>query len=377
MSSKIGLLSLFLTIAACAPCSAECPKWERLSLSAQKSFEAGDYNKAAQIWIKAASEAEFCNPRDPNVPLSYKRLGECFLKGGNFVDAQLAFDKADAGFKLDGTNDTELSTDRVALAKVYKSIDFTLLSKGVADAFKESGVNLIGVCKIDQGNKVQMNLNDKFVKQVENADVDQVSLEKLVSFEVFENPDSTLRIKNIKGLKVHARNMWVTILESQVRPQDPSGASADVTATKMGFTKTVSCKLPSDSIEPMNTLIRKLHDFNNELASLNAPTSPPVDQSAPSTSNSVDSTNTPSGINPASTSNSLDSTSTSSGINPASTPNPVESNTSSDTTPASAPTTSNSPSAPLGSASPQNVNPQPTDGAPADTMKKDAKPEQN
>jgi hypothetical protein len=262
MKNKIACISLLLALTAVSAAHAECPKWERLSQSGQQSIEAGDYSKAEQTWLKAVAEADNCGERDPAMPLSLKRLGECYQKNGKLFEAADAFKRSADRFKINGADDVELIADLAALAKVYRTIDISELDKPVAEAFKQTGVNLIGLCKLDQGDRFQITLDDKFVKQINNNDVDQVSLEKLVSFDVVEQPDGSLSINNIKGLKVHAK-MWVTIVQSHLLPKDPDGASAEVTAQKMGISKTVSCKLPSDSIEPMNTLIAKLKDFNN------------------------------------------------------------------------------------------------------------------
>lgn len=297
MKNKVAALSVFLlasTYTATSFCTAnaECPKWERLSQSGQKALDAGDYNKAEQTWQKAVAEAEFCGERDPALPLSWKRLGECYQKNGKYIDAADAFKKSEEHYKTNGTEDAELSNDLASLAKVYRVIDFSELTPKVADAFKESGVQQIGLCKLDQGNRFQLNLADKFVKTLDNNDVDQLSLDKLVSFDVLEQPDGSIAVNNIKGLKVHAK-MWVTIVQSRLQPNNPEGATADVTATKMGISKTVSCKLPSDSIDPMNTLIAKLHDFNNGVVTASTST---TSSAAPSTTGSTASSTTTNGV---------------------------------------------------------------------------------
>lgn len=292
MKNTITALSALLLASAFTAANAECPKWERLSQSGQKSIDAGDFNKAELTWSKAVIEAENCGERDPSMPLSLKRLGECYQKNAKYVEAADAFKRAGEHNKINGTTDAELTADLASLAKVYRTVEFSEINKTVADAFKESGVNLIGICKLDQGNRIQMNLNDKFLKTIDNKDVDQLSLDKLVSFDVVEDPDGSLQINNIKGLKVHAK-MWVTIVQSHVQPKNPDGACADVTATKMGISKTVTCKLPSDSIDPMNVLIAKLHDFNNGVVAEETITAnPTTSTSATSITSSTSSTTT-------------------------------------------------------------------------------------
>ncbi len=293
MKNTIATLSILLLASALTAANADCPKWQKLSESGQKSIDAGDFSKAEQTWLKAVTEAENCGERDPSMPLSLKRLGECYQKNVKYVEAADSFKKAGELYKINGSADPELAADLATLAKVYRTVEFNEINKTVADAFKESGVNLIGICKLDQGNRIQMNLNDKFVKNIDNKDVDQLSLEKLVTFDVLEDPDGSLQINNIKGLKVHAK-MWVTIVQSHVQPKNPDGASAEVTATKMGISKTVSCKLPADSIDPMNVLIAKLRDFNNGVVtaeSISASSTSPADDASTATTTSTTSPN--------------------------------------------------------------------------------------
>ncbi|MFN8555098.1 MAG: tetratricopeptide repeat protein [Candidatus Obscuribacterales bacterium] len=343
MKNKVAALSVFLLASSFSAASfsaahAECPKWERLSQSGQKALDAGDYNKAEQTWLKAVAEAEFCGERDPALPLSWKRLGECYQKNGKYIDAADAFKKSEEHYKTNGSEDAELSNDLASLAKVYRVIDFSELTPKVADAFKESGVQQIGLCKLDQGNRFQLNLADKFVKTIDNNDVDQLSLDKLVSFDVLEQPDGSIAVNNIKGLKVHAK-MWVTIVQSRLQPNNPEGATADVTATKMGISKTVSCKLPSDSIDPMNTLIAKLHDFNNGVvtASTNTSGTGATSSTTGSTTSSTTGSTTSSTTGSTTSSTTGSTTSSTTGSTTSSTTGSTTSNTTSSTT--SAPTT--------------------------------------
>ncbi len=319
MKNTIATLSIMLLASAFTTVNAECPKWEKLSQSGQKCIDAGDFSKAEQTWLKAVTEAANCGERDPSMPLSLKRLGECYQKNGKYVEAADSFKKAGEQCKINGSTDSELAADLASLAKVYRTVEFSEINKTVADAFKESGVNLIAICKLDQGNRIQMNLNDKFVKTIDNKDVDQLSLEKLVSFDVLEDPDGSLQIKNIKGLKVHAK-MWVTIVQSHVQPKNPDGASAEVTATKMGISKTVSCKLPADTIDPMNVLIAKLRDFNNGVVKdetiTASSTSSPEAANTTTTTSSTTSTETSTNVGTTTSTGTASTTTTSNGNTP-------------------------------------------------------------
>ena len=179
MNNKIACLSLFLAVSTTMAAQAECPKWERLSQTGQKAIEAGDYKRGESTWLKAVAEAENCGEHDPSMALSLKRLGECYQKNQKYVEAAQTFQKAGEQYKIIGTEDPEMLADLAALAKTYRTIDLSEINKPVAEAFKQSGVNLIAICKLDQGDRIQMNLDDKFVKQIDNPDVDQVSLDKL------------------------------------------------------------------------------------------------------------------------------------------------------------------------------------------------------
>lgn len=60
--------------------------------------------------------------------------------------------------------------------------------------------------------------------------------------------------------------MWVNLLQAVIKPGDNDGAHpADVTAGKMGVTKTVSASLPAKGFEPVIGLVKQLHAMDTPI----------------------------------------------------------------------------------------------------------------
>lgn len=262
MQAKVLCLIVFLT-ASMQVAEADCSRWEKLRDSGQKAIDAGQYKRAEQTWIKAVQEAQSCNDAEPTaLAASLKRLGEVYMKNEKYPLAESTLKQAAEKNKAAGKEDPELTADLTELAKTYRTVDFMSgVKPAVADLFQQAGVQTLAVLKLaqDQGSRIMLNLSDKFTKKIDNPDVDQVGLDKVISFDIVQEPDGALMISKIKGLKVRAK-LWVSIIQSHLKPNDPA-PFADVTAQAMGISKTVNCKLPAEVIDPINTFVAKLREF--------------------------------------------------------------------------------------------------------------------
>ena len=262
MKAKLPCLVLLLAVSVSAA-QAECPKWEKLRDSGQKAIDDENYKRAEQIWLRAVKEAKNCGVTEPTaVAVSLKRLGEVYMKNAKYPLAETTLNQAVDEFKNAAQDDSELVSDLSELKKNYRTVDFLSgVKPEVADLFKEAGVKTVAILKLaqDQGNRIMVNLSNKFTKKIDNPDVHRLALDKLVSFDIVQEPDGALSISKIKGFKVQAQ-VWASIIQSHVKPNGPD-PSAEVTASALGISKTVNSKLPSDALGPINTFIAKLNEF--------------------------------------------------------------------------------------------------------------------
>jgi len=286
MQTKVCGLIVLLSVSI-STAQAQCSKWEKLSESGQKALDSGNFKRAEPIWVRAVKEAKNCGDTDPSaLGTSLKRLGEVYMKTSKFPLAESTLKQAADQLKTAGKEDADLSADLAELGKSYRSIDFINdVKPAVADFFKQAGVNSIGILRLaqDQGSRIVMNLGKKFTQKIDNPDVDHVGLDKVVSFDIVQEPDGALMISKIKGLKVRAK-LWATIVKSHVKPKEAE-PSAEVTAQAMGISKTVSCKLPSDVIDPINIFVAKINDFTGGQSSPAPTTQTPTNPSSTTATN--------------------------------------------------------------------------------------------
>jgi hypothetical protein len=160
-----------------------------------------------------------------------------------------------------GLQDDELQNELLQLSKVYRSIEPSELGDGTAKALQKANVTSVSLIKTGDSSKMQVDLPERFEKPVEDNSIDSLSFDKQVTLDVEELADGTVLLKNIRGLKLHAKEykMWVNLLEATIKPEDPNGAyPAEVTAGKMGVTKTVTAVLPHSGFEPLAGILKQL-----------------------------------------------------------------------------------------------------------------------
>jgi hypothetical protein len=273
LASTIGLTFSTQAAHADTATAAQNP-FQKLVEQAQKAFETAQYKRAEQTWLKAVKSCDDEGKKDADLALGLKRLGETYAKEQKYTDADATLKRAAQTYQDLGTPDQECNQDLADLAKTYKAVDTTQLGKDASDALKEANVQSMSMLKTDTGNKVQITLPQRYVKKIDDSpDVDQVGLEKLVTFDIEEQPDGTVKISNIKGMKVHAK-LWVNVDQSAFKKNEQGERVADVTASKMGISKTVTAKLPTEAFEPIDGLVKQLRDFTSPGATMTATTAP-------------------------------------------------------------------------------------------------------
>jgi hypothetical protein len=234
---------------------------DKLSESAQKAFDQGKFKKAADAWIRAVKTLEDGGQRDLFFESCLKRLGQAYRRLQLTADAYKTLKQAFDICNALGVEDKELASELSELSTAYRPVDVTQLGPETAAAFKKANVTEVGLLRASDNAKMQVNLEDRFEKHLDNDTVDGIALEKKITVDVDEASDGTVSMLNIKGFKIHAKekNIWVNLLQAVIKPADAQGQHpAEVTAGKMGVTKTVSASLPAKGYQPLAELLAQL-----------------------------------------------------------------------------------------------------------------------
>ncbi|MGP2435647.1 hypothetical protein ACTUQ0_15685, partial [Listeria monocytogenes] len=65
----------------------------------------------------------------------------------------------------------------------------------------------VGLMRASDGSKMQVNLEEKFEKHLDNDAVDGIQLDKRVTVDINEAADGTVSMSNIKGFRIHAKEV--------------------------------------------------------------------------------------------------------------------------------------------------------------------------
>jgi len=253
-----GLIAAnFGAAAGAASTTTRLTAFEKCTKTAQRDFDRGLYKQAETQWGRALAVAAQSQAKDDALEVTLKRLGETLLKEGRYEDAQRCLGHAVQINELMAFEDAELAGDLAMLSQTYKPLDVSQLGKFAADLLTEANLTSIGLVRTDSGNRVQLEFPSSFNKHIDDKDVEGVGVDRIVSFNITESPDGSVKIDHIKGFRVHAK-YWVNIIESEIKPNAGGVHPADVTAQKMGVVKTVHARLSNDQYAPVAGLLAQL-----------------------------------------------------------------------------------------------------------------------
>lgn len=259
---RAAILSSIIAFMLCVP-GAEAAKksqFERLTAAAEKAYEHGLYHRAETLWGKALNCVCESQTTDRNLAQALKRFGETLLKERKFAEAQLSLKHAASLFETLAVEDAELTADLLALSQTYKDVDVHQLGKFASGLLQDANLTSMGIIHEGDKNRVFMTFPERFTKHIDDKDIDGVAIDKVVTFDLTRLPDGAVQIDNIKGLKVHVK-FWVNVIGSKFKHSDDGDYDSDVTAQKMGVTKTVSTKLDEKKYEPVAGLVGQLSSF--------------------------------------------------------------------------------------------------------------------
>ena len=254
------------TLSAVIICSShavadDLPVIVKLNESAQQAFDQGKFRKAEASWTRTIKAMQENGENDSFLETCLKRLGQTYMRLERTVEAYRALSQALVMCRQLNLQDAELAQELTDLSKTYRPIDVSELGDGTAKALKKANVTSVGLVKTNTGSMMRVDLPEKFEKQLDSDVVDGLSFDKAVTLNMAEDSDGTVSLTNIQGLRIHAKekNMWVNLLQAVIKPADAKGEHpADVTAGKMGVTKTVSASLPAKGFEPLNGMLKQL-----------------------------------------------------------------------------------------------------------------------
>ena len=144
---------------------------------------------------------------------------------------------------------------------------FGMLPDTVADALRQIGAKSISVTQNGDRKHVQVPLSKDYYYNTGEAAVPQVWLDKSkVRLDMELKKDGTIELTNISGVGVKvdpqskwAPSFWVYPKNATISaPVGDGDASASITVTKLGVTRTQSVTIPRASYESLRDTVRSL-----------------------------------------------------------------------------------------------------------------------
>lgn len=235
-------------------------KWSKMISDGQSMLDGGRETPATSMFKRALTQVQKLDAdqraKDRMTAISCKKLGTCYLKKADYIKADELLKEAKASYDKLLLKDGELDLAFKDLGTHYCTIEPNSLGESVTKQLKEAGVNKIAVFKQPDRALVEINLEQKYIKPIDSKDVPKISFNKKVSFEFLNRVNGDYQVSKIQGLQVLAKNLWVNLLESLVKVGDKP--VAEVTAGKMGVTKTVTVDIPKDMFDSTKQLLDNL-----------------------------------------------------------------------------------------------------------------------
>lgn len=236
-------------------------KWNQLIKDGQSALDNDKAMPAIGVFKRALSQIQRAPQPDQvaidrMTAISNVKLGKAYAAKGEYQKADAAFKEAKTAYDKLSIDDAELRTSTEELTKHFKSIDPNSLGDSVTSYLKEANVSAIAVFPKEEGDLVEISLPQKYVKPIDSKDVSKVSFNKKVSFQFLTKPNGDYQVKKIQGMQVLAKTLWVNLLESLVKVG--TTPVAEVTAGKMGVTKTVSVNIPVDMYNSTKQILDNL-----------------------------------------------------------------------------------------------------------------------
>jgi hypothetical protein len=261
--TRIGItLVLPFMIVSMAQLPGQCAdfeRWQECVKSGEESCKKQHWGKAEHFYAKAVRYADRSDVGDKNLAMSLRKLGEANIAAKKYREAEDHLQRAIKVAKDCGEEDREAIRDLLELAKTYRSVNLEQFGKNVAAVLKETGLDGIEILNTKDGkSRVVVRFADKFNKHITSPGINEINLDKKLTFDIHEDKDGTITLNNIKGLKVHSK-VWANLTHSSIDPHGGIGtATALITAEKLGLTKTVQTVLPKPVYDRILLVVERI-----------------------------------------------------------------------------------------------------------------------
>ncbi|HEY9757017.1 MAG TPA: tetratricopeptide repeat protein [Oculatellaceae cyanobacterium] len=237
----------------------ELTRWENFVKAGEVAFDGQKYGRAEHYFYKAVREADRTELGDEKLALSLRKLGEADTAAHKYKEAEAHFQRAIKVSKDCGVEDRDAIRDLLELAKTYRSVNLEQFGKNVATILKETGLDGIEILNNKDGkSRIVVRFADKFDKHINSADVNEINVDKKLTFDIHEDKDGTITLTNIKGLKIRSK-MWVNLTDTSIDPNGEDGKpTALVTAEKLGLTKTIKTVMPKPVYDRILTVVERI-----------------------------------------------------------------------------------------------------------------------
>lgn len=273
MGASIRILTVIAVVSALGmqPCRGQVEtnafvstdeKWNQLIKDGQTALDNDKAMPAIGVFKRALNQVQRAPQPDQvaidrMTAITNVKLGKAYSAKGDYQKADAAFKEAKTLYDKLAITDSELAASLEDLSKHFKSVDPSSLGDSVTSYLKEANVSTIAIFpKEEGGDLVEITLPQKYVKPIDSKDVPKVSFAKKVSFQFLTKPNGDYQVKKIQGMQVLAKTLWVNLLESLVKVG--TTPVAEVTAGKMGVTKTVSVNIPVDMYNSTKQILDNL-----------------------------------------------------------------------------------------------------------------------
>lgn len=232
--------------------------WRRAFALGRQRFEKGQFSAAINAF-KQAQKAALKDSEHPALSrASSKSLIKSYISMKDYPSALQALTDSFPNEWQSGS-DQEIGSMKSQLDKSYRLIDVAQFSPKAKEVLDEAQVQKIEVFPYFEADKtlVKVTSAKRFVKDTGSSDVPKIGLNKIVSFEFSEMPGQGFKIGNITGFQILAK-MWVNLVESIFNTVNVETPTAQVTAEKMGFSKTVSVNIPDKVFKSLNVVLDRV-----------------------------------------------------------------------------------------------------------------------